>query len=70
MTYHAYVGIVCGQISFPNHGSVECSDGDNYNSVCQFECDEGYDLNGSESRTCLDDPKWSGSEAICTREWL
>ncbi|XP_051899631.1 complement C2-like [Pristis pectinata] len=31
-----------------------------------FECYDGYALKGSESRTCMKNGRWNGSNAICT----
>ena len=53
-------GITCGPINDVLHGSVQCSEGDGYNSVCEFECDPGFELTGSRTRTCLDTKQWSG----------
>ncbi|KAK2167071.1 hypothetical protein LSH36_32g11006 [Paralvinella palmiformis] len=34
-------------------------------SVCQFRCNSGYRLEGSETRICQNDSSWSGTKAIC-----
>lgn len=65
-----FKGITCGALPSPDHGTFECSDGDTYNSVCEFRCNEGYKLSGSLSRTCLDDHRWSGQEAECSCKCL
>ncbi|XP_067409310.1 sushi, von Willebrand factor type A, EGF and pentraxin domain-containing protein 1 isoform X1 [Emydura macquarii macquarii] len=36
-----------------------------FRSVVHYECDPGYQLNGSEKRTCQDNQKWDGNEPIC-----
>uniref|UniRef100_A0A8D0GC18 Sushi, von Willebrand factor type A, EGF and pentraxin domain containing 1 n=1 Tax=Sphenodon punctatus TaxID=8508 RepID=A0A8D0GC18_SPHPU len=36
-----------------------------YKSMVHYECDPGYQLNGSNRRTCQDDQKWDGNEPIC-----
>ena len=33
--------------------------------VCVIGCDDGYELMGSNTRTCLGNQTWSGTEAIC-----
>ena len=38
-----------------------------YEDVCSFTCDIGYELTGSENRTCQSDGSWSGISAICKR---
>ena len=39
-----------------------------YSSVVTYTCDDGYTLQGSNSRTCLDSGLWSGSVPQCTCE--
>ena len=58
----------CGPLHSPEFGAVSCSDGDLYNSVCRVDCDEGYILTGSATRTCLDSGLWSGQSGICKRK--
>ena len=38
-----------------------------YEDVCSFTCDTGYELTGSENRTCQSDGTWSGISAMCKR---
>ena len=33
--------------------------------TCSFTCNTGYELTGSDNRTCLSNGDWSGSEVIC-----
>ena len=33
--------------------------------ICTFTCDEGYQLGGSENRTCGDDGTWDGTTTTC-----
>ena len=35
--------------------------------TCSFTCNAGYELTGSNTRTCQSDGSWSGTDAICTR---
>ena len=50
---------------------INCSLGDDgvpsYEDTCGFTCDTGYELTGSESRTCQSDGSWSGNTAMCSR---
>ena len=55
----------CGLLPSPRHGSVLCSDGGTFGSVCTFTCDQGYSLVGSEERACEADHAWSGSQPYC-----
>ena len=50
---------------------MTCSQGNNkvpyYEVTCRFECNTGYELTGSEIRTCQNDGNWSGTEAKCVK---
>ena len=50
---------------------ISCSLGDDnvpsYEDTCNFTCNTGYQLTGSDTRTCQSDGRWSGSVAVCTR---
>ena len=59
----------CSPLTTPSNGLISCSgDGDpSYGDTCNFTCDIGYELTGSESRTCQINGTWSGSIAMCNR---
>ena len=61
----------CLSLTDPNNGIINCSLGDDnitsYEDTCSFTCDTGYELTGSDTRTCQSDRSWSGSDAICQR---
>jgi len=61
--------LVNNQTSSLLDGSGTCSDGNSYGSVCQFQCDLGYYLNGMDSIECNDDTvlsgAWTGSVPTC-----
>ena len=50
---------------------INCSLGDDrvpsYEDSCSFTCNTGYELIGSDTRTCQSDGSWSGSNAECRR---
>ena len=50
---------------------VNCSLGDDgvhsYEDTCNFTCNTGYELTGSDTRTCQSDGSWSGSDNNCIR---
>ena len=33
--------------------------------TCSFTCNTGYELTGSDTRTCQSDGSWSDTEAMC-----
>ena len=55
----------------PANGMISCSLGGdglpNPEETCTVTCDDGYELTGSDSRTCQNDGSWNGSDAMCSR---
>ena len=35
--------------------------------TCSLTCNTGYELTGSDTRTCQSDGSWSGSDDVCRR---
>ena len=67
--------VSCSSLNNPTNGMINCSLGDDgaptYEDTCSFTCNTGYDLNGSEIRTCQNDGNWSGNSTMCGRsEWF
>ena len=58
-------------VTNPNNGNVIYSLGDDgfpsYEDTCSFTCNTGYELTGSDNRTCQSDGNWSGSDTTCSR---
>ena len=63
--------VSCPSLDDPSNGMVNCSLGDDgvpsYEDTCSFTCDTGYELSGSDTRTCQSNGSWSGSIAMCRR---
>ena len=38
-----------------------------YEDTCNFTCNTGYKLTGSNTRSCQSDGSWSGTDTVCTR---
>ena len=61
--------IRCDNLSTPANGEITCSSGrvgvGYEGDTCSFTCNTGYELTGSDTRTCQSDGSWSGTEAIC-----
>ena len=64
--------IRCDTLTPPSGGVITlCSSGDmgvGYEREnCSFTCNTGYELTGSDTRTCQSDGSWSGTETMCRR---
>ena len=65
---------LCDMLSAPKNGKFTGGGtcGREYGTVCSMECNEGYELSGSATRTCEVNSKyamqWSGSTMLCTGE--
>ena len=50
---------------------INCSLGDDgvpsYEDTCSFTCNTGYELTGSNDRTCQSNGSWSGNDGVCRR---
>ena len=56
--------IDCGPLPAPDNGEVELS-GTIFTSVANYSCNEGYILNGTQTRFCTIAETWSGVEPVC-----
>ena len=63
--------VPCSSLTDPNNGMITCSLGDDevpsYEDACSFTCNTGFELTGSDTRTCQSDGNWSGSDDVCRR---
>ena len=54
-----------------SNGMIYCSSNENqehiYERTCHFTCNTGYELIGSDTRTCQSNGSWSGNETKCHR---
>ena len=67
-----YICVVnCSSLDYPNNGMINCSLGDDvvpsHEDTCNFTCNTGYELTGSDTRTCQSNGSWSGTESMCER---
>jgi len=58
--------ITCDELDTPSNGKKDCT-GKIFGERCNFKCDTGYDLSGSEQRTCQSDGTWTGVPVHCTQ---
>ena len=63
--------VSCSLLNMPTDAMINCSPGDDgvlsYEDTCNFTCNTGYELTGSDTRTCQSDGSWSGSNSVCSR---
>ena len=68
---YVHTSVQCPSLINPNNGMINCSLGDDgvlsYEDTCSFICNTGYELTGSDTRTCQSDGSWSGSDPVCRR---
>ena len=58
--------IGCTVLQSPNYGSISAIlDSPEPGDTVTFMCNNGYNLLGSNSRTCLSTGLWSGEVATC-----
>ncbi|XP_078685560.1 sushi, von Willebrand factor type A, EGF and pentraxin domain-containing protein 1-like [Branchiostoma floridae x Branchiostoma belcheri] len=57
----------CGDPGFPPHSTrrMDGSGGTGYNTTVSYSCEEGYQLFGSETRTCTLEGVWDGQHPEC-----
>ena len=67
----SYNTVPCSILNSPVNGVINCSLGDDgvfsYEDICSFTCNTGYELTGSDTRTCQSNGNWSGSDVMCRR---
>ena len=66
ISYFFYIFIVdCGTLSDPANGNVTTHPGHTFESTATYNCNDGYELDGQSTRTCLSTCHWSGSKPTC-----
>ena len=70
LLYYCLHTVNCLQLDISN-GSTNCSLGGDgvpsYEDTCDITCNNGFALNGSATRTYLDDGTWSGTDDACVK---
>ena len=56
--------VTCGDPGTPSNGQRQLS-GQNFGTEVTYTCDEGYELEGSQRRTCEARGEWSGELPQC-----
>ena len=57
-------GVGCGTLSAPEHGQVSQT-GAETGSQGNYSCEQGFTLSEDETRVCLDNGEWSGTQPTC-----
>ena len=61
--------MMCLPLAAPDNGMIDCAGRrgrhHTFGNTCTFSCNHGYELIGSETRTCQSDGTWNGTEAMC-----
>ena len=72
-SFSVTVGL-CPNLDDLSNGMINCSSNENqehiYEHTCHFTCKTGYQLTGSDTRTCQSNGSWSGNETECQRGQL
>ncbi|KAJ8401759.1 hypothetical protein AAFF_G00377300 [Aldrovandia affinis] len=58
--------IRCHVLPLIDRGTYSCTEGVAVDSRCDYTCEQGYEMEGDRTRTCLDGGVWSGTEPTCT----
>jgi len=70
MTHVAYIIVQCPSLT-SSIGTYRCNLGSDevisYEDICGIVCKTGYEMTGSDTRTCQSDGSWSGSDGVCRR---
>ncbi|XP_065903482.1 uncharacterized protein [Dysidea avara] len=65
------IDIRCDNLSTPSNGGMSCSSGrvgvGYEGDTCSFTCNTGYELTGSDNRTCQSNGSWSGKAITCPK---
>ena len=60
--------VTCEDLETPSNGSIKCSSNNQplqYQDSCTFQCNDGYEVQGSVMRQCEASGEWSGSRTQC-----
>ena len=63
--YFSLTAVVCPSLPDPLNGGVILTTV-SVGSVATYTCNSGFELVGSETRTCQGDGMWSGETPVCT----
>ena len=61
--------VQCETLVAPANGGFRAVCGNEFSDVCEFQCNDGFNLEGSSSRTCQSNKTWSGTTASCKSKY-
>ena len=62
------VAVTCPNLENPGNGTVDVS-GNQPGDTAVYSCDDGFTLDGVDTRTCGENGQWSGSEPTCVGKY-
>ncbi len=66
-----HAGVSCGFLDEPDNGMILYQDGNTlFGQRARYECESGYNLDGTPERTCQADRQWSLTAPTCQRKSL
>ncbi|XP_076808931.1 P-selectin-like isoform X2 [Clavelina lepadiformis] len=51
--------------NIPRNGQMQCVDENKVGSICHFRCDKGFNLEGSDTSTCMPSETWDAKAPVC-----
>ena len=66
---YAIAVLNCEILTSPSNGRVVLSER-TVGSEATYDCNEGFNLEGNETRTCQSDGMWSGNEPTCEGSYI
>lgn len=59
--------LACPLLQNPTDGRVDLTEGTKFNSVARFSCNEGYNVFGPSTMTCLATGEWCCARPTCKK---
>ncbi len=63
-----YTAVDCNGLPNPTNGAVDTSSGTTFMMTATYTCNTGYNIAGSDTRTCEATALWTPEAPTCTRE--
>ena len=60
----------CVELADPENGRVNVSDRAEPGAIADYNCNEGFVLNGPETRECGEDGRWTDFDPTCERNTI